>query len=46
MKQNHDPVATTAMYMERSVEIEKDFTTLQKAREALLNPRQLYFELI
>ena len=47
MTQNHDPVATTAMYMERSVEIEKDWdTTLQKAREALLkiNPRQLYFD--
>lgn len=47
MTRNHDPVAATAMYMERSVEIERDWdTTLQKTREALLNidPRQLYFD--
>lgn len=49
MIRNHDPVATTAVYMERSVEIEKDWdTTLQKAREALqqINPRELYREFI
>ena len=49
MTPNHDPVATTAMYMERSVEIEKNWNpTLQKAREALLqrDPRELYFDFL
>ena len=47
MEHNHDPVATTVMYMNRCVEIEKDWdTTLQKARDALLqtDPRHLYLE--
>ena len=49
MTRNHDPVATTVLYMERCVEIEQDWnTTLQKAREALLQtePRQLYFDFL
>ena len=49
MARNHDPVATTVLYMQRCVEIEKDWnTTLQKAREVLLqiDPRQLYFDFL
>lgn len=47
MARNHDPVATTVLYMQRCVGIEKDWsTTLQRAREDLLtiDPRQLYFD--
>ena len=47
MAHNHDPVATTVLYMQRCVEIERDWNrTLQRAREDLLtiNPRQLYFD--
>lgn len=47
MAHNHDPVTTTALYMQRCVEIEKDWhTILQKARQNLLrtDPRQLYFD--
>ena len=49
MTRNHDPVATTILYMQRCVEIEQDWnTTLQKAREDLLqtDPRQLYFDFL
>ena len=49
MAHNHDPVATTVLYMQRCVEIEKDWnTTLQKARNDLLrtDPRQLYFDFL
>ena len=49
MARNHDPVATTVLYMQRCVEIEKDWdTTLQKARDGLLrtDPRQLYFDFL
>ena len=44
---NYDPVSVTTMYMERVIEVEKEWeTTLQSARETLLktDPRQLYFE--
>lgn len=47
--QDYDPLATTAEYMRRAVEIEKAWeTTFQKAREALLqsDPRQLYFDFL
>ena len=46
---DHDPLTTTAEYMQRAVEIEKAWeTTLQEAREALLqnNPRTLYFDFL
>ena len=49
MARNHDPVATAVLYMQRCVEIEKDWnTTLQKARRDLLqiDPRQLYFDFL
>ena len=49
MAHNHYPVETTVLYMERCLEIEKDWdTTLQKARRALLqtDPRQLYFDFL
>lgn len=49
MGRNHDPVATTVLYMQQCVEIEKDWdTTLQKARDGLLqtDPRQLYFDFL
>ena len=47
--QEHDPLETTAEYMQHVVEIERAWeTTLWKAREALLqtNPRQLYFDFL
>ena len=47
--QEHDPLETTAEYMQHAVEIEQAWeTTLWKAREALLesNPRQLYFDFL
>ena len=47
--QDYDPLATTAEYMQRAVEIEKVWeTTFQKAREILLqkDPRQLYFDFL
>ena len=47
--QDYDPLATTAEYMQRAVEIERVWeTTIQKAREALLQsePRQLYFDFL
>ena len=49
MTRNHDPVATTVLYMQRCIEIEQDWnTTLQKAREELLqiDPRDLYFDFL
>ena len=45
--QDYDPLATTAEYMQRTIEIERAWeTTFQKARETLLqsDPRQLYFD--
>ena len=45
--QDYDPLATTAEYMQRAVEIEGAWeTTFRQAREVLLqtNPRQLYFD--
>ena len=47
--QDYDPLAATAEYMQRAVEIEKVWgTTFRKAREALLqsDPRQLYFDFL
>ena len=49
MAHNHDPVATTVLYMQRCVEIEQDWsTTLHRARKELLqiDPRQLYFDFL
>lgn len=49
MARNHDPVATTVLYMQQCIESERNWdTTLQKAREDLLqiDPRQLYFDFL